>query len=103
MPRLTAADTPDWLALALALACPECGSPCWITTSGGMVCPRVPAHTGLIGKGLWEERVKTAYALALARSMTALTPIQVIALAKKYLQSGQTKSICQEEKKDGEA
>lgn len=77
-------DIPGWLITALA--CPECGKGCVMTThSHGMVCIRVPAHTGLIQKGDWIEKVTLAHKTALAHGKADFKVDKAIRLARIYL------------------
>lgn len=76
-------EFPHWLVTALA--CPECGTGCVLTTSGGMTCIRVPAHTGLISRGTWEYNFLAAHALAYGRNQTTMKREDALKLAVHYL------------------
>lgn len=76
---------PDWLVLALA--CPTCGVGCALTKrEHGMVCLRVPAHTGLIRKTDWHEKVLMAHKIAVGRNLTDISVEKAYVLASAYLQ-----------------
>lgn len=85
MPKLTLADTPDWLVAVLS--CHECGRPMILTRSGGMSCWKTPAHTGLILESDWRDRVTAAYADAYGKNRTTLGRDDAQWLAKKWLES----------------
>lgn len=76
-------EIPAWLVSALA--CPECGLGMVLTSSGGMTCIKVPAHTGLICRSILEDKVIEAHGLALARNQTTIDRDKAIVLARKYL------------------
>jgi hypothetical protein len=81
--KLTAADCPDWLALALS--CPECGRGLILTRSGGMSCFKNPGHTGLILESEWRDRVTAAYAAAYGSNRTTIRRDEAQEIAKKWL------------------
>src|SRR5262245_33066352 len=98
--KLTHHDCPDWLRDALR--CPVCERACILTTSGGMVCWYVPAHTGGIQKAQMEVKVKAAYALAKARDVVKHTEAQVMTLARKWLTAQPLPKTAPREKENGD-
>src|SRR5512139_4181384 len=76
---------PAWLVSALA--CRVCGGPSWRAGEHGMVCRKVPAHTGHLGRGEVEDRVMEAHGLALARGLTNWDRKKAVIMAHRYLRA----------------
>jgi uncharacterized protein CbrC (UPF0167 family) len=86
---------PAWLVTALA--CRVCGGPAWRAGEHGMVCRKVPAHTGHLGRGEVEDRTMEALALAKARGLTDWSREKAVVMAQRYLKASARAATATEE------
>ena len=83
MPDTPKEEFPGWLVESLQ--CPVCHEPLALSTSGGSVCLKVPAHTGLICKNITATKIVSAWKLALGRELTTWSEAKARVKGRRYL------------------